>query len=1005
MKIAQKGRHWWLALAALAMGGFVLLAYVLWTAHDEVWSDAKETAENYAELIEARFDATLRRVDTDLLGIAARIPLESLKPSAIPHYRAGVELELERYRREFPEVAGFRILDTQGNVLYKAGEEGDYVNLIDRGYFAAAQEQSEHGLVFSEVLQSRINGRTVLVVARGIFDAEGIFRGVVSAPLELEYFDRFFNSIRLGQNGAFAIRRADNHTLALRRPNVPSEINLPLSETHPVRASMAENVRQGTLQFAAQSDGVVRIYAYRKLQKYPFYVLAGLAQEDVTSIWRKRALTVGAISFSLLFTLALLLYWLFRAQEREVLAAEHFRQQQERLREAERVARVGSWEIDLLEQRVLWSDEVYQILDIVPGQEAASYERFMQSVHPDDRQAVKAAYSASVKGHTPYQMEHRLLLRDGKVKHLLVCAETSYSELGVPLRTIGSMQDLTSVRQMEAQMQLLATAFQHSGEAILITDHENKIVTVNPAFTTLTGYSAEEALGKNPNFLSAGRTTRSDYEAMWKSIAERGFWQGEIWDRRKDGAIYPKWMTVSLIRDDAGETRYHVAHFSDVSLERAVEAQLEHIAHHDVLTGLLNRLSLKGRLDQAVAAAKRDDDRLALLFIDLDRFKGINDTLGHHFGDMLLIEVAQRLQDSVRDSDVVARLGGDEFVIMLTGVEHTSAVAMVAEKLVLSVSEPYLIEGHDLYTSPSIGIAIFPMDGDDGETLMKNADAAMYHAKAAGRNNFQFFDSKMNDAAIERLNIEHSLRQALANDQFRLYFQPIIDVKTGKVSSVEALIRWLHPEKGLIPPVKFIPVAEETGLIQPIGEWVFWTACRQLAEFQAAGIHGVKMGINISAMQMRNDNLPILAQGAIQALGLNATDLMFEITESVAMHRPEETVRILESLHSMGIGLVIDDFGTGYSSLSYLKLFPIDHLKLDRSFVCEIGDAPDSATICDATISLAHALGLELIAEGVETEAQLNYLSSKGCDLVQGYFFSRPVPAAEVIAFIKKRNE
>ena len=553
-------------------------------------------------------------------------------------------------------------------------------------------------------------------------------------------------------------------------------------------------------------------------------------------------------------------------------------------------------------------------------------------------------------------------------------------------------------------MRLLATVFAYSGEAIVITDSDNNIVLVNPAFTALTGYTAEEAVGRNPRFLSAGRSSGEDYAQMWQAILAHGFWQGEIWDRRKDGGIYPKQMTVSLIRDADGRIRYHVAHFSDNSAERAAKAQLYHLAHHDVLTGLLNRYSLHERLEQSLAACRRDAHRLAVLFIDLDRFKVINDTLGHHIGDQLLIEVARRLRESVRDSDVVARPGGDEFVILLTGIDHSAAVGVVAEKLVRGVGDPYVIEGHDLYTSPSIGIAVYPLDGEDAATLMKNADAAMYHAKSAGRNNFQFFDRAMNEAALERLNIEHRLRHALANDEFCLYFQPIIDVASGRVHSVEALVRWLNPTEGMISPVRFIPIAEETGLIQPLGEWVFWTACRQLADFRAQGLTDVKMGINISAMQMRNDNLPILARGAIEAMGLPPSSLIFEITESVAMQRPDETVRILDSLHHMGVLLAIDDFGTGYSSLSYLKMFPIDHLKVDRAFVEEINEGSNQATICDATISLAHALGLKIVAEGVENQAQYDYLCAQGCDLIQGFLFSRPLPAAEVVDFIRARN-
>jgi diguanylate cyclase (GGDEF)-like protein/PAS domain S-box-containing protein len=698
------------------------------------------------------------------------------------------------------------------------------------------------------------------------------------------------------------------------------------------------------------------------------------------------------------------LFELFRARQREQEAAINLRRNGERLSAAQRIAQLGSWEIDLATMQVACSDELYRIFEIPRVEGGASYDEFFLQIHPEDRESVDKTIKGSVTQHQPSKLKHRLEMPDGRIKYVLECWETGFGRGGEPLRIIGTTQDVSIQHETEAQMQLLASAVQHSGEAILITDVNNNIITVNPAFTRLTGYSAEEAAGRNPRFLSAGRTTPDEYARMWAEIVEGGFWQGEIWDRRKDGGTYPKWISISVIRDDEGKILYHIAHFTDISSERATEERLHHIAHHDILTGLLNRLSLKGRMDQALATARRDGSRVAVMFIDLDRFKVINDTLGHHIGDELLIEVGKRLRENVRDSDVVARLGGDEFVIMLSGVDHTSSVAMVAEKLVLSVGHSCQIGGYDLYTSPSIGIAIFPIDGNDGETLMKNADAAMYHAKTAGRNNFQFFDAKMNDAALDRLKIEHALRQALGHDEFRLHFQPIIDVVSGRVAAVEALVRWQHPEKGLLAPASFIGIAEETGLIQPLGEWVLWSASRQLAEFYAAGITDVKMGINISAIQMRNGNLPLLARGVIDAYDLKPADLVFEITESVAMEQPAETVRILDILHSMGVIVAIDDFGTGYSSLGYLRMFPLKHLKLDRSFVEEIGEDTDGSVICDATIGLAHNLGLKVVAEGVETVEQFEYLRSRGCDLVQGYLYSRPVPAAEAIAFIRLRN-
>ena len=999
---ARYGNHLWIALISLAVGGFILLAYVLWSAYQEVWAEARSVAASQSELLEARFDATLRRIDMTLDELAERVQKDSLSSEAASR-RPDIEKKLERLQHEFPEIAGFRVVDPDGNVLYLSGG-GEYVNLFDRSYFEMSRNGKGDAIVFSEVIKSRITGRDSFVVARAVRAADGRFLGLLSAAVEIDYFAQLFNRTRLGASGAVAIRRSDNHALVFREPAVPTQINRPLATSHPVYQDIQAGQRQGVLEFKAQADGVKRVYGYRMLEHYPFYVLAGLSESDVMASWRQRTFIVGVFGAALLGCLFVVLYELFRGRQRELAAAIHLRRNGERLSAAQRIAQLGSWEIDLATMRVTCSDELYRIFEIPRVDGAAPYDEFLVQIHPEDRAIVDKMLKESVGRGEPDSLKHRLEMPDGRIKYVLECWETERGKDGQPLRLIGTSQDISIQHETEAQMQLLASAVQHSGEAILITDVHNNIITVNPAFTRLTGYSSEEAAGRNPRFLSAGRTTPEEYARMWGDITGKGFWQGEIWDRRKDGGIYPKWISISVIRDDEGKILYHIAHFTDVSTERATEERLHHIAHHDVLTGLLNRLSLKGRMDQALATARREGARVAVMFIDLDRFKVINDTLGHHIGDELLIEVAKRLRESVRDSDVVARLGGDEFVIMLSGIDHTSSVALVAEKLVASVGVSCQIGGFDLYTSPSIGIAIFPTDGCDGETLMKNADAAMYHAKAAGRNNFQFFDAKMNDVALDRLKIEHALRHALSRDEFRLHFQPIIDLASGKVAAVEALVRWQHPERGLLAPAAFIGIAEETGLIQPLGEWVLWAACQQLAEFYAAGLSGIKMGINISAIQMRNGNLPVIARGIIEAYNLNPADLIFEITESVAMEQPLETVRILDILHSMGIVVAIDDFGTGYSSLGYLRMFPLKHLKLDRSFVEEIDEDTDGSVICDATIGLAHNLGLKVVAEGVETVQQLEYLRSRGCDLVQGYMFSRPVPAAEAIAFIRQHN-
>ena len=559
-------------------------------------------------------------------------------------------------------------------------------------------------------------------------------------------------------------------------------------------------------------------------------------------------------------------------------------------------------------------------------------------------------------------------------------------------------------------LQLKAKAFEHHNEALFVTDHANRIVVVNPAFSRMTGYSPAEVLGRNPSLLASGQTLPEVYAAMWQALEKDGFWQGEIWDRRSDGTVYPKWLTISVLRNAAHEVENYVASFSDITEHKQVADKFIHLAHHDALTGLLNRNALEAQLQNALNTARRDKSQVAVLLIDLDNFKQVNDTLGHHVGDQLLIQVARRLKECVRANDTVARLGGDEFLIVLPDIESALSVGAIASKVQRSLADSYRVDAYTLYATPSIGVSLYPIDGDRTDMLIKNADSAMYHAKAQGRNNFKFFAASMNEAAHERLKLENALRSALEDiscfqaPQFELYFQPQIHLSTGRITGLEALARWSHPELGFIPPTRFIQIAEETGLIQPLGDWVFWEACRRLKAFKEQGVTDIRVAVNLSTQQLRHDNLPVVVRGALACYDLEPTDLELEITESTAMQNPAATIAILEQLKDMGIVLAVDDFGTGYSSLSYLKHLPIHRLKLDRTFVKDIDTSREDAAICSATIVLAHNLGLDLVAEGVETEAQRDYLSRLGCDLFQGFLYSRPLPADQVVPFINAWN-
>ncbi len=571
---------------------------------------------------------------------------------------------------------------------------------------------------------------------------------------------------------------------------------------------------------------------------------------------------------------------------------------------------------------------------------------------------------------------------------------------GRPIGVLGIARNITERKRAEENLHLMSRVFSNSGEAILICDADNRILAVNREFTKLTGYSQEEALGRDPRFLSSGDTPREVYRAMWRALADHDHWQGELWDRRKSGEAYPKRLSIAAVRDADGNIINFIGSFEDITERKRAEDKIRHLAHHDALTGLPNRFSLHERMDQSIAFARRSGTRMAVMLIDLDHFKTINDTLGHHVGDQLLIQVAQRLEASVRASDIVARLGGDEFVVVLAGLDAGADALQIADHIVARIAEPYTVAGKELRTAPSVGICFYPDDAREIGDLIKNADIAMYHAKANGRGNYQLYTEKMRAEVTRRVTVENELETALREGQFVLHYQPQVEAHSGRVLGVEALLRWRHPVHGMIYPGDFIAIAEESRLIVPLGQWVLEEACRQLRRWHDAGHAELHVSVNLSAVQFQDDDLPALIRKTLDDTGLAPRHLHLEITESMAMQNPEQNIVMMKALARIGVKLALDDFGTGYSSLAYLKLFPIDIVKIDRSFVKDIESDENDAAICEMTMLLAQKLGLCAVAEGVETEAQLAFLSRIGCQWIQGYLFSKPLPAAEIGEFI-----
>jgi diguanylate cyclase (GGDEF)-like protein/PAS domain S-box-containing protein len=591
--------------------------------------------------------------------------------------------------------------------------------------------------------------------------------------------------------------------------------------------------------------------------------------------------------------------------------------------------------------------------------------------------------------------QSRLRQKDGRIVWVQTTAHFMKDAAGNIIGVEGTTRDNTRQRKAEEELRLAAKVFESSGEAIMITDAEGCVISVNHAFSRVTGYAAADAVGHNASLLASGRHGREFFSDMWREMLDSGYWHGEIWNRRRNGEIYPEWLGISSVRDEQGKITHFVGIFSDISERKAAEAKIAFLAHHDPLTGLPNRLLLKDRMGQAIVHAERTGNKVALLFVDLDRFKAVNDSFGHPAGDALLRDAAQRLLACMRDSDTISRHGGDEFLVVLTDLQDSEVPAQIAAKIMATLGEPFQIETHEATISASVGIAVYPEDGVGFDELLQKADTAMYHAKEAGRNAFRFYTERMNADAQERLDLHGRLRRALERDEFVLYYQPVVDLKSGQVVGGEALVRWASPDRGLVAPGQFIPAAEHSGLIVPLGEWVLQEACRELAHWHAQGCPQLSLSVNISSIQFRRGDVEETVLRALSASGASPAALELELTESILIDGAEQVLATIGRLQTLGVRLAIDDFGTGYSSLAYLKRFAVDKLKIDQSFVRDIVTDRDDAAIVRAVIQMAASLDLKVVAEGVETEAVAAELRAMHCDLVQGYHFGRPMPAAD----------
>jgi diguanylate cyclase (GGDEF)-like protein/PAS domain S-box-containing protein len=722
----------------------------------------------------------------------------------------------------------------------------------------------------------------------------------------------------------------------------------------------------------------------------PVLMITGLG--DAGSV--RSAFEAGATDFITKPVNPDLLVYRIRYMLRASMSTKKLAKSESRLANAQRIARLGNWEWDPVTGSLWGSEETFRLLGIETGHALSNLESLLDAVYAPDRELVERGLANAWEKRAPCGLEFRVKLPDEGFRIVCMQGEEAEPAPGKTPRLEGTIQDITVIRHVEERLVMLKEAVDSLPIGIAISDVNNRIVYANPAEAEMHGYPIEALINRDVRDLKG---LNLDHTVIPEKIGNSGVWRRETFNLREGAEEFPVQLSSIAVRNGDGKCLGMVTACEDITSRKKVEENIRRLAFFDSLTGLPNRSAFIDRLQQALALAQREGRQVALLFLDLDNFKDVNDAQGHDFGDRLIREVAERLSSCMRESDSLARLGGDEFVIVLTSLGEEESAASAARRLLAIFDRPFLMECRQIYSSASIGIALYPDDGLDADTLFKCADTAMYHAKTEGKADFRFFSPEMNRRVMRRVALESSLRRGMENREFFLHYQPLWDLKESRILGVEALLRWQSPELGPLMPSEFIPFAEGSGQIIPLGEWALRAACIQAREWAVAGLGELKMAVNISGLQFRQPGFMEMVGKIIRETGIEPHALELEFTESVVMEHADKTIDTLRGLKKMGLRLSIDDFGTGYSSLSYLKHFPIDRIKIDRSFVADLDHSRDAASIIEAIIFLAHSLNLKVVAEGVETGAQLHFLKTRDCDEVQGFHLAMPMSAEDLV--------
>ncbi|WP_374437422.1 EAL domain-containing protein [Inhella sp.] len=955
--LGRAPRAQWGLWAALALALLTLVTANL--VHQRARTLARETAHlaTQARLVRDNLGAQLRATRQVLVSVPEQL---QRRPGLDPATRAQ---DLQDLVQAMPGLRTLIVTDAQGRAVASNRVELVGQDFSQRHYFQAALAQPDAQTLYVSPPFRTVLGVYALNLTRARVTANGALAGVQTATLDPSYAHTLLASVR----------HAEDVRAELRHPHG----ELFVAEGRAVEPGERLEVWLDLASPELRMDQPLRIGLSR-------------ARDAALAEWRDMVALHGLAT---LLVLGLGAAGLGFHQRRQRVADAQILAGTRALHEAQRIAGLGSWHMDLASGQVGWSPQLYALAGLDPQQPAPDFATQIRLFTPESWARLSAAVARSRQDGTPYELELEMRRPDGSHVWMLARGEAVRDAGGTVRGLQGVALDITERKATEARLQLFASVFTHSREAIMITDAERRIVEVNEAFTRITGYSRDEVLGQNPRLLSSGRQGADFYATLWQRLEQAGHWSGEIWNQRKNGEPFAELITISRLLDAQGQVRNYLALFADITPIKHHQSELERIAHFDALTGLPNRTLLADRLRQAMLQAHRRGLKVALAFLDLDGFKGVNDRYGHEVGDALLIALGERLRQTLREGDTLARLGGDEFVAVLLDLAQPADGEHLVQRLVQAAAEPIEVEGHALQLSASVGVTYYPQAEEvDGDQLLRQADLAMYQAKLAGKNRYAQFDAEHDRSVRELHEGLADIQQALQREEFVLHYQPKVNLRSGELIGLEALIRWQHPVRGLLLPGQFLPLIESHVVQVQIGEWVIEQALRQLEHWRAEGLE-LAVSVNIAGQHLLQLDV---AERLAAHPRVRPAQLELEVLESSALGDLAHVARVIESCRKLGVSFAIDDFGTGYSSLSYLKRLDAQRIKIDQSFVRDMLDDPDDLAILEGVLGLARAFQRQAIAEGVETEAHGEALLSLGCEYGQGYGIARPMPAEAV---------